>query len=221
MKLICFTSAQGGVGCSQIVTNTAYLLSTLGRRVGVIDLNGKKTAELLKSAVLNRQILINNPGDSDPLTLIKRWRESGVEYVLANTPILNTFEIEADYILIVTTPLRLALIKNMRLVRLVKESGLNVKIGIILNKVGECEECEYSKNIVEKILGAPVLYQIPYDKSFIKSEQLGEPVSKISGKTGVVISLLKLVNQLFEIPIPIQKRENPALINFISRFLKR
>ncbi|WEU40948.1 MAG: P-loop NTPase [Candidatus Odinarchaeum yellowstonii] len=221
MKLICFTSAQGGVGRSQLITNIAYLLSTLGRRVGVIDLNGRKIPELLKTVAVNQLILLNAPEDSNPLTLIGRWKEKGVEYILVNTHILECEELTADYILIVTTPLRLSLIENMRVAEVLRKSFGNAKIGVILNKVGECEEYEYNKFIVEKLLGVPVLHQIPYDKSFIRSEQLGEPIQKLFDKKELLIPLLKLVNRIFEIPIPVRKYEKTFTPSFLTRFWRR
>ncbi len=221
MKLICFTSTQGGVGRSQLISSIAYLLSTLDRRVGVIDLNSKKIIELLKPEVLEQRISINTADKYVLSTLIEQWKENRIEYILVNTPISGYVEENADCILIVTTPLRLALIKNMSVKREIRERNINAEIGVILNKVGECKECEYSKIIVEKLLEAPVIHQIPYDKLFIKSEQLGGPVPKLFGNTRVVISLLKLVSRLFEISIPIQKREKTVIPRFIPKFWKK
>ncbi|MEM2109016.1 MAG: P-loop NTPase [Candidatus Odinarchaeota archaeon] len=202
MKIVIFLSAQGGVGRSQIISSLAYLLSNLGRKVGVIDLCGNSIEELLKTINSITPVLVAGINNYKPQSLIEKWEKEGVDFTLVNH-LSDYSEIKTESILIVTTPLRLSLLRNRRLAYNIRNKNPQAKISVVLNKVGECENYEYKNIIVEKILGAPVIQQIPYDLDFIRCEQLGTPLPKLAGKTPTVISLLELLSLVCEIQIPV------------------
>lgn len=215
MKTVIFLSCQGGVGKTQIICSLSSLLADLGRKVAVIDLCSSLLDVGLKTEYPNIPVydITGYPGKLS--FYVDKIAAEGTEFSFINGSYVYYSGISIDKIFIVTTPLRMSLLKTEKLVRRLKKTITDRSvIGVVLNKVGENKSYEYSSFIVEKILGLPITQQVPYDPCVIKSEQLAVPLPKFKEKSAALLPLLKLLNHISGIPIPVNIFKKHSKLHF-------
>ncbi|MHA1754115.1 MAG: nucleotide-binding protein [Candidatus Odinarchaeia archaeon] len=206
MRILCFTSAQGGVGKKQVIANLAALLVKLKKRVLIADFCNSFFGEILNKKSSLLKILDKNHENGDIIKEFNAVKEE-YDYVMVCLNSSQIFHLINGDLFILTTPLRLSLIKTKHLVENLKNNKTEIKL--IVNKFGENKRYEYSISFIEKVMNIPVLQVIPYDPMVIKSEQLGLPLTDL-GKSAALLSILKTTIKITGLSFP------PSVFNNIN-----
>lgn len=191
-KFLLFTSVVENVGKRQLVNNLAYALASYNQKVAVLTLDHHR--EESREQLEKESIKTFDRPDGLP--------SEQFNFILVNLP-LSVFrsDVSGQYFLVLT-PLFDVISASKTFV---DSLNVNSTIQIIVNMVSRHKESEVYGYKIESLMGAPVAYEIPYDKVVSKAEaakQLAVKAYPWSAYSQSILKMAALVSDLSYLPPP-------------------
>lgn len=191
-KVLVFASATKDVGKRQLVNNLAYALVSYGWKVVVLTLDhhGAESREQLEKVGIKT---FNRPN----VLPVEQF-----DFVLVNSQPGVFPSGLSGYHFLVLTPF-IDVISASRI--FVDSLGVNSVFQLVVNMVGLHKELEVYRYKIESLMGAPVAYEIPYDKILSRAEVTGRLAVKVypwSTFSQTMLKVATLVSDLYYLPPP-------------------
>jgi len=191
-KVLVFTSVTKDVGKRQLVNNLAYALVSYSRKVAVLTLDHhrEESREQLEQASIKTF-------DRPDVLPFEQF-----DFILVNSQPGFFPHNLSGYNFLVLTPL----IDVISASRIFMDSlGVNLIIQIVVNMIGQHKEMEVYEYKIESLMGAPVAYEIPYDRVVSRAEvkrQLAVKVYPWSAFSQTLLKMAALVSDFKYLPPP-------------------
>jgi len=168
-----FFRGKKGVGRSQIIINMVHYLNKINIKSALLDFLGDLSLNYFLNSTPELIPYFNV--SSLPITqiteLIENIREK-FKVIFCNGDVVLADKLDTlKEILMVTTPLRGSLEATLSKLKVLR-TIYTLPVKIILNKVGQLPEYEFTEKMIEQYVNAKIIGKIPYDLDVIKAEQL-------------------------------------------------